>query len=96
MNAITKEEFFANGLAEGKTFGALQKEWKESGFAASKKRGFRAAFYEALKSGAITDMTEAYEFRDDPANGASENDIKQFSHYEGIAELVFAVRSDLE
>ena len=75
---------------EGYTFKDAEKYWKENG-ARSNATGFRAVFYAELIAGAdLTDKESFIEFAE--ANGASDNDIKQYTHFTSIAKLAASVR----
>ena len=75
----------------GYSYKNAEKYWKDHG-ARTKSTGFRADFYAALVDGAeLTDKINLLQFM--KQNGASDNDIKQYTHYLAIAKLVADVRS---
>lgn len=68
----------------------LPKKAKSEG---TRQSGFRFKFYAALRANPAMTEAEADAFSLDTANGASENDVRQFSHYQAIRQLVNDVSS---
>lgn len=68
----------------------LPKKAKSEG---TRQSGFRFKFYAALRANPAMTEAEADAFSLDTANGASENDVRQFSHYQAIRQLVNDVAS---
>lgn len=54
----------------------------------TRQSGFRFKFYNALRANPRMTEEEAEAFSQDDANGASDNDKKQFSHYQAIRQLI--------
>ena len=74
----------------GSSYKDAEARWKEEG-ARNNATGFRAIFYAALKSGEILDTKDSIiPFME--KNGASANDIKQFSHFLAISKLIADIR----
>lgn len=82
-------EFMDSDFARNLGYEKAAKYWKANG-AKTKNTGFRATFYDELRKGNFADLAKMLEFAN--ANGASVNDIKQFSHFSAIADLVSDVR----
>ena len=75
---------------EGYSYKEAELWWKTNG-ARNNATGFRAVFYDALKGGEILDTKDTIiPFME--ANGASANDIKQFSHFLAISKLIADIR----
>ena len=91
VSGLSKGEAIESLIKDhGYSYKNAEKYWKDHG-ARTKSTGFRADFYSALKDGAsLTDKQELIEFME--VNGASDNDIKQYTHYLAIAKLVADVR----
>ena len=91
IDGMAKGAALEHMIREGISYKDAEVYWKAHG-ARTKSTGFRADFYSALSGGAsLNDKVALIEFM--KANKASENDIKQYSHYLAIAKLVDDVRS---
>jgi hypothetical protein len=78
-------------IRNGSSYKEAEATWKKDG-ARSNATGFRAVFYKALEGGeALDSKATIIPFME--SNGASANDIKQFSHFLAIAHLVAEVRA---
>ena len=89
---FTLETFHDSEFGRGLGFKKANAYWKLNG-AKTKVTGFRAKFYAELAKLPLND-SEVLEFA--KANGGSENDIKQISHFYAIAELTRDIRKSLE
>ena len=96
----TIKKISIDGLAKGAAMEAMiiagssykdaEARWKEEG-ARNNATGFRAVFYDALKGGEVLDTKDSIiPFME--KNGASANDIKQFSHFLAISKLIADIR----
>ena len=90
ITGMNKGEAMEALIIGGYSYKDAEKKWKDEG-ARSNATGFRAVFYAALKDGfAGTDKVDLIQFMEQ--NGASANDIKQYSHFLAIAKLIADVR----
>lgn len=95
MATISKEDFYAAKLSEGKSLKEIAELWKESGNAVRRGRGGRAAFYDYLREGnSIRDERDlkAYIASDDCEFSENERKSSNYGHWLAIAELVESVR----
>ena len=88
---LTLEGFMDSDYAGEVGYKKAVAYWKLNG-AKAKVTGFRAKFYAALVGASLSD-SETLDFA--KANGGSENDIKQISHFYAIAKLTRDIRADL-
>ena len=88
---LTLEGFMDSEYASELGYKKAVAYWKLNG-AKAKVTGFRAKFYAALVGASLSD-SETLDFA--KANGGSENDIKQISHFYAIAKLTRDIRADL-
>lgn len=89
ITGLSKSE--AMDILVGKIgYAQAEKFWATNG-AKTKAQGFRVKFYNHLKENDLNSSELVKEFITN--NGGSDNDIKGYTHYLAIAELVAKVRN---
>lgn len=83
-----KSDYIEQAILGGSSLSDALRFWDKT-LKGTKATGFRAKFYEALKT---SDFTKAEVLTFAKENGGSENDVKGYTHYVAIAELVKSVR----
>lgn len=90
---LKMSEFMDSEYGRGLGFEKAIAYWKENG-AKKKNVGFRTDFYDKLRIENFEDNEKMEIWAG--KNGASANDIKQFTHFIAISDLVRDVRKNLE